>query len=679
MADQKVGVTITGKDLLSPVVKGVNRTLADFKKSAMDGFGIAAGMKFTQLAGDAFRFLADEAQLAVKAARDLQEQQTKSTAVFKESNAAVADFAQVAARSFGLSEKASLEATGTIGNLLTAVGQTPEKAAEMSLSLVKLAADLASFNNRDVKEVITALQAGLVGEAEPARRLGINISMLRVENYLLQQGIVRTKSEITDAQKVWARYQIMLIDSANAQGDFARTSGNLANQQRILDAQIENLRANMGGLLLGPATGFVGFLNEIVNLLGDQNGVNPQIDRFIKGIYGIDRATQVTLGGATKQARSLEHVAFIVGNAMQYLAQAIGQPGTNAGKQITLLEKMDRDLLAMSVSLGLTDDSFFELLDAAAATDQSVGEFNLTLGRLYYHIAGEAKPAVNGFTGAMLEANKSFLGLGKSADGVVVGMENASTAFKMFETSADFTQLKPKEYFKGLREQIRDFRAQVRWLEKNPRFMEKVAQEYAALISSPAFVKLKESGGLLATGLIGNIEQWGKEMFGTIGDAELDPFLIPLTDKIAQRLGYDTGRKAGQKLLMGLSATIPGSYVIYQMSVRQWRGRGGNEAPGGIPSQRDPTGRTSNPITGFEEEDDRRKGGSGGSGVMGGRARPFRSYLVGERGPEWLVMGSQGGQIMPNRGGGDVVVNVDGEQLFRIMNKRMGRALAMGV
>ena len=68
--------------------------------------------------------------------------------------------------------------------------------------------------------------------------------------------------------------------------------------------------------------------------------------------------------------------------------------------------------------------------------------------------------------------------------------------------------------------------------------------------------------------------------------------------------------------------------------------------------------------------------------AAGGPVGAGQTYVVGERGPEMLVMGSQNGHIIPNHslgGGGNIVVNVDGERLFQIMNRRMGRAMAMGV
>ena len=67
--------------------------------------------------------------------------------------------------------------------------------------------------------------------------------------------------------------------------------------------------------------------------------------------------------------------------------------------------------------------------------------------------------------------------------------------------------------------------------------------------------------------------------------------------------------------------------------------------------------------------------------AMGGPVEPGRTYLVGERGPEVLQMGTSGGTVIPNHqlGGGSITVNIDGQKLFEIVNKRLGRAVAMGV
>lgn len=275
-----LNVTLTGKDQLSPVIRGAQNTMNNFKQDAKTGFGLAAGVNITNLATQAFGFLTSQMMQALAAARDLQEQQTKVNFVFKDAANAVNVFASGAATSFGISQRAALEAMGTIGNLLEAIGESPQRASEMSVALTRLAADLSSFNNVASSEVLRALNAALVGEAEPARRLGVNISMARVEAKALAMGLADTKTAITDADKVTARYAIIMEDTKNAQGDFARTSMNLANQQRMLDAQIENLSAHMGQLVQGPATLLVGVFNDILKSLAGPTGVNAEIIRL---------------------------------------------------------------------------------------------------------------------------------------------------------------------------------------------------------------------------------------------------------------------------------------------------------------------------------------------------------------------------------------------------------------
>jgi hypothetical protein len=67
-----------------------------------------------------------------------------------------------------------------------------------------------------------------------------------------------------------------------------------------------------------------------------------------------------------------------------------------------------------------------------------------------------------------------------------------------------------------------------------------------------------------------------------------------------------------------------------------------------------------------------------GARAAGGPVTAGETYLVGERGPEMVTFG-RSGHVTPNHamGGQPIVVNVDGRELFRIMDQRMGKRLAM--
>jgi hypothetical protein len=191
---------------------------------------------------------------SVKAASDLNEQITKSKAIFQDSAAEIRSWSETTAERLGISQRAALEASGTFGNLFKAIGIGNEQNAELSKSLVQLASDLASFNNANPEDVLLALRSGLVGEAEPLRKFGVQLSEARVQQQALTDTGKQHAAELTNQEKALARYEIIMADTSAAQGDFARTSGGVANQTRILQANIEDVSAEFGSAFL-PAVG----------------------------------------------------------------------------------------------------------------------------------------------------------------------------------------------------------------------------------------------------------------------------------------------------------------------------------------------------------------------------------------------------------------------------------------
>jgi phage-related protein len=113
-------------------------------------------------------------------------------------------------------------------------------------SLTTRAADFASVFNIDVQEALRVFQSGLSGEAEPLKRFGINLLDSEVKAYAYANGIAKAGAQLTETEKVQARYGLLLQSTAKTAGDFADTSDGLANSQRILAANVQNLQAQVG-------------------------------------------------------------------------------------------------------------------------------------------------------------------------------------------------------------------------------------------------------------------------------------------------------------------------------------------------------------------------------------------------------------------------------------------------
>jgi hypothetical protein len=241
-----VGVSADGA---SDGVDGLSDALGDMNLGLVAASGSGLRLRAVFQALSALGLAAGLFQAAT-AASDLAESTSKATVVFGDGIEEIQKFGRASAESVGLSESAALEATATFGNLFVALGTTQEEATKLAPSVVTLAADLASFNNLGVDETLERLRSGLVGEIEPLRSLGISFDAAAVEAKAMELGLVGANGEITEGAKLQARWALILSQSGTAQGDFARTSAGLANQQRILTAEFQNAVTTVGVRLL---------------------------------------------------------------------------------------------------------------------------------------------------------------------------------------------------------------------------------------------------------------------------------------------------------------------------------------------------------------------------------------------------------------------------------------------
>lgn len=245
MSAAELRLLITARDEAAKVLASAGEKLRSFGSTAMQtGSNISNGLRpLTDV-------ISRVGMEAVDMASSMAESLSKVRVVFKESAGAIEEWAKTSATSLGISQQKALDAAGTFGNLFTAMGLSRGEASKMSIDVVKLAADLASFNNIKPEEALEKLKAGLVGQSEPLRSLGVNLSVATMEAHAMKAGIGEAGKELTDAEKIQARFGLILSQTTAAQGDFTRTSDGLANQLRIQKAEQENVKAQLGEALL---------------------------------------------------------------------------------------------------------------------------------------------------------------------------------------------------------------------------------------------------------------------------------------------------------------------------------------------------------------------------------------------------------------------------------------------
>ena len=168
-------------------------------------------------------------------------------------------------KSLGLNEYELRKNVGTFNVMFTAMGIGAEKAFELSRGLTQLAYDMASFYNLRPEEAFDKLRAGITGETEPLKRLGILVDEATTKTYAYKTGIAETGAQLTQQEKILARYAAITAQTSVAQGDLARTMESPANQLRVLKSTTEEAKTTFGmaflptlSLVMEELTGFVG-------------------------------------------------------------------------------------------------------------------------------------------------------------------------------------------------------------------------------------------------------------------------------------------------------------------------------------------------------------------------------------------------------------------------------------
>lgn len=260
---EKAGEKI-GEEIEKPVEKNSKKI-----EEIMKGMARRVGEIIVDMAVKAGKAIKDFALDSIGLASDLSEVQNVVDTTFGAGAEKIYAWAKSAGEAYGLSELAALQYTSTLGAMFKSMGLGQSEIETMSTSLTGLAGDMASFYNLDPEIAFEKLRAGIAGEIEPLRQLGINMSVANLEAYALSQGITTAYAEMSQAEQATLRYNYILQTTADAQGDFAKTSDSFANQQRILQMEIETLSAQFGEALLPAALSVVGVLRELVQWAGE--------------------------------------------------------------------------------------------------------------------------------------------------------------------------------------------------------------------------------------------------------------------------------------------------------------------------------------------------------------------------------------------------------------------------
>lgn len=283
-------------------VKNTNQQLGSVGSTGSSLSGVFGKLGKTVAAAFAVSKIASFGKECLSLGSSLSEVKNVVDTVFPNMSSKIDDFAQNAAKQFGLSELSSKQYIGTFGSMAEAFGFSEQSAYDMAEALTGLTGDVASFYDKTADESYTMLKSIFTGETETLKDLGVVMTQSALDAYALSKGFGKTTAEMSEAEKVSLRYAFVQEKLANAQGDYARTSDSWANSTRTLAESFNDLKSQIGQGLINVFSPVVQWLNIIVDRLKE---AAKEFKEFTAAIMGVSSDTSSGVGSTAASTDAL--------------------------------------------------------------------------------------------------------------------------------------------------------------------------------------------------------------------------------------------------------------------------------------------------------------------------------------------------------------------------------------
>ena len=224
-------------------------------------------------------------------ASSVEENANKAAVVFGDNIDRVETELEALGDRVGRSRHELLAMASTLQDTFVPLGFARDAAADLSLQMTALAVDVGSFNNVASADVAEAFQSAIVGNHETVRAFGIVLTEATLKAEAYASGIAEAGAELTSAEKVQARLNIILKGTADAHGDAEKTLDGYANQVARLRGAFQDLIVELAGPNLERAADGVGAVADAVDSITDN--LDVAIDKWQTFTGYLERARQI--------------------------------------------------------------------------------------------------------------------------------------------------------------------------------------------------------------------------------------------------------------------------------------------------------------------------------------------------------------------------------------------------
>jgi len=295
--------------------KGVKKSFMDMRMGILAAAGAIAGIVIGL-------------NKAIDAASNLQEANSKFSVVFKGVEKKAQDMRDELVAAYAMSTREASQFLSSVQDLLVPMGMNKNAAADMSGEVVKLAADLGSFNNLPTEQVMLDMQSALVGNFETMKKYGVILNETVIKNEAMNQGLWDGKGMLDANTKAQIAFELITKSSTAAVGDMARTNMDYANVKKQVTAAVENAAAKIGNLLIPAAGKLLQLFKSTVEFLTSDAAVNILKGMAFTGLVAVLIKLPVLLA-AVKTALMTQVIPALVALKVKIMAlyAAMGPAG----------------------------------------------------------------------------------------------------------------------------------------------------------------------------------------------------------------------------------------------------------------------------------------------------------------------------------------------------------------
>ena len=403
------------KDELTPQLKkAVDSTIQGAARMAKAAAAAAAAVA---VAAGAFLFK------STQAASKAQETQNLFEVAFGEMSKAAEDWAQRTQAATGINDTILKQFSATLQSILVPMGVTKEASYELSTSFTQLAFDIASLRDVPFEQAFNALSSGLVGEAEPLKKLGISVLENTIKQTEFAKAILATGRQLSETEKIQARSISILQQSTIAQGDQIKTQTSWANQTRIIGEVWTDLLETVGTFVVNSAV-----LGSAIRAL----------NAGIVGLSASIEANEEKWQGATNNGvffflRGLEQSIRVRG----FLVEATGAVTTGLGLITQSFASVAQTVLDTTPIFSLLPDTIRSKFQESIDSVRGIGDSIRQSGEMIFVELGggigETADAVGEAIQRMIDSTGEQ---GEASDAAAVFAEKYQTALEMLQNGS---------------------------------------------------------------------------------------------------------------------------------------------------------------------------------------------------------------------------------------------------